>query len=265
MFGGPGPEPPPGHRFAVHPSRLFDTAKTRQLVSLFATPRAARDAEWAERFYLAAWNASLAIGDPAVVTGPDGFPYLRLNVPGAAAFKPTALANTAKLCLERATGAALYAGPDAPVEAAEFVIPPGTIDSLMRYDRWQGDPEDEGGDGDGSLRTVTVGPGDRQVLMGSPSAEFLPPYTALALLRHLRGVWGLAEPRVGLIVDPQLRPSRNLVIGRTLDDFPSPDAAAAACRRLSWFLPPGRSIMLAPAFWRVEDMTPLLSLSAGVL
>ena len=129
-------------RFAVDRLSLFDLGKTRALTDLLAIPLGRRDAAWIEAFFDAAWNASLVVADPAVITGPDGFPYLRLDLPQAGRFKPAAVANLAALCLERATGIALFASPSDPPGAAQYVFPVGMLDSLLRYDTWLGDPLD---------------------------------------------------------------------------------------------------------------------------
>ncbi len=260
-----GPEP----RFAVDRLRLFDTEKTRILADLLTVPRGRRDAAWTERFFDAAWNASLFLADPAVITGPYGFPYVRLNLPPAGRFKPASIANLAAICLERATGIALFAAASDPVGASQFVFPMGMLDSLLRYDTWQGDPLDHqdmaGGTDAESLeqgwgRTVTLRAA-HEVMLGSPSVHYLPTYTARALLNHMRNTWQVAEPRVRLMVDPRLRPSRNLVVGCKQAQLPAGDPWDVQCRRLLWYLPHGRSVVLMPDDWRLEDMTPLEQLA----
>ena len=259
----------PQQRFAVDRERLFDMDKTRALADLLAIPRGRRDPAWTERFFDAAWNASLVVADPAVITGPDGFPYVRLNLPPPGRFKPTAIANLAAVCLERATGITLFSNPTDRPDAAQYVLPVGMIDSLMRFDTWQGDPldhqdKDGGADGDalqeGWGQTVTLKE-TRQILLGSPSVQYLPTYSARALLNHMRGAWQVPDPRVRLMVDPNLRPTRNLVVGRKRGELP-PDASwDVHCSRLLWYLPKGRSIVLMPDDWRLEDMTPLEQLA----
>ena len=98
-------------------------------------------------------------------------------------------------------------------------------------------------------------------MLGSPSVQYLPTYTARALLNHMRGAWHIADPRVRLMVDPALRPTRNLVVGRKRDEFSADAAWDVQCNRLLWYLPPGRSIVLMPDDWRLEDMAPLEQLA----
>ncbi len=110
-------------RFAVDRLRLFDADKTRALADLLGLPRARRDAAWTERFFDAAWNASLVVADPAVITGRTASPTSGSNLPPAGRFKPASIANLAAICLERATGIALFASPADPVDARAVRLP----------------------------------------------------------------------------------------------------------------------------------------------
>ncbi len=74
------PSDPAQRRFAVDRARMFDIAKTSELAGLIAMPEAQRGDIWQGRFFDAVWNASIVRHDPPLFTGPDGFPYLRLNV-----------------------------------------------------------------------------------------------------------------------------------------------------------------------------------------
>ena len=98
------------------------------------------------------------------------------------------------------------------------------------------------------------------MLTGSPSADFLPPYAARGLHRYMSHIWGIEDPRVHLLVDRDLRPSRNLVIGRKRSSFASDEEMAGEMRRLSWFLPPHRAMILMPEDWTVATMNRLADL-----
>lgn len=265
-------QPPAPARFAVDRLSLFDDAKTRALVELLALPRGRRDGAWTEQFFDTAWNAALVVANPAVVTGPDGFPYVRLNLPSSTRFKPTAIANLAGLCLERATGIALFADASDPVDASQYMFPAGMLDSLLRYDTWLGDPLDHHATAplpeDHSIerawgRSTTLIEA-REVTTGSPSVQYLPTYTARALLNHLRGAWQIADPRVRLMVDPSHYPARTLVVGRKRAEFSVDAAWDVQCNRLLWYMPKGRSIAVMPDDWQLEDMTPLEQLAGQV-
>jgi hypothetical protein len=71
----------------------------------------------------------------------------------------------------------------------------------------------------------------------------------------------LEEPRVQLLVDCNLRPSRNLVIGRKRSSFASERELAGELQRISWFLPRHRAIILMPEDWSLDQMVPLTELS----
>ncbi len=241
----------PAPRFVVDRTRIFDAGKTRVLRSLLERPRKRRDDPWWGAFFDAAWNAALVVADPAVITGADGFPYVRVNLPPAIRFKPASIANLAAICLERGTGVALFASAGDPVSAAQFLFPPGMLDSLLRFDTWLGDP----------LERRVAGAGDiPQTVMGPPTVAYLPTYTARALMAAMRSMWGIANPRVHLLSDPAQR-HRTLVIGRKVSELSQATSWRSHEPRLRWFLPQGRSIAPMPEAWRLEDMTLLEELA----
>jgi hypothetical protein len=73
-------------------------------------------------------------------------------------------------------------------------------------------------------------------------------------------VWKLADPRIALLVDPALRPARNLVIGKKRSEFANEPAAFQQTRALLWYLPPARSLILMPEDWTLAAMAPLAAL-----
>ena len=270
------PEPPPqaasgaaNRRFHGERSRMFDLDKTGQLHRLFDVPRDRRDTAWYSRFWDTAWYASVALADPNMFTGPDGFRYLRLNIPRPGPFDSQSLANLAGDCLKFGAGAAFFASPDDPPDAAQYVLSMGVIDGLTRYDSPDGDPDDRaeaksdpGADFDFTqpLGPQTIRGTARQVLVGTPSAAYLPTYAAAALARHLEQVWSMQTPRVKLLVDLSAQPHRHLVIGRKRSEFPFGAPIDDMARALTWYLPPGRSIVLMPEDWDSASMTPLKQL-----
>jgi len=246
-------------RFAVNPGAMFNLDATRALHSLFRSQT--RDAAWLSSFYLAAWNASVSVGEPEHFDGPDGMPYYRLNLPGGGTdFDAQSLSNMAGICVERNAGAAFFARADDPETAPQFVLSMGVLDSMLRYDSPDGDPVDCEVDS----RSQSLFAGSRQVLTASPSAEFLLGYTARALHRYMSCIWGIADPRVHLLVDPALHPSRNLVIGRKRSSFSSDQEVSDEMARLLWFMPPRRSLILMPEDWSLADMDRLGDLCNSV-
>jgi hypothetical protein len=129
-------------RFTLDRNAMFDLERTAALEALFADG-GARDDAWFARFYDAAWFASMVLVADEAFSGPDGMPYLRLELPREGEpFDSQCLANLADHCLGRGCGVALFAAPDDPPEAAQCVFPFGVLDSMLRYDSPAGDPAD---------------------------------------------------------------------------------------------------------------------------
>lgn len=240
-------------RFAIDRSRMFDLSLTQKLTDLLGIASEARDDRWFADFHPAAWNASIALPAEPWFKGPDGFEYLRLNIPEPGKpFESNSLANLALDCLNRGSGAVLF--PDPAAEAPGYVFPMGVIDCMMRFDDWRGDPLDieEAARGEGK-------PID-SLLVTSPSRDFLPPYAARALYLRMKTDWAIGDPRVQLIVQAGSAPSRSLVVNRRFGELGSHEIAQFFCASLGWHLPPGRPITLLPDGWNEKDMTPLAEL-----
>lgn len=250
---------------------LFSQDDTTRLHQLFATAREYRDDNWRAAFFSTCWNAAIWQPEPPHFNGPDGLPYYRLNLPAPGMrFEVESLASIAQECVERNAGVAFFAdGGDKP-DAAQWVVSMGEIDSLLRFGNADGDPIDlaEASQPSSGVDAEQLSAGherlmvteEHQILLGSPSPDFLPSYSARAIHRMMSRVWGIADPRVTLMVDHYLRPSRNLVIGRKQKDFANEDEARFEMQRISWMLPPGRGLMLMPDNWSERQMTPLTDL-----
>ncbi len=243
-----------GERFAVDHTTMFDIGATRRLDELFRAPE--RDSAWLDSFYRAAWNASVEQPNPAYFDGPDGMPYYRFNLPNPGCdFEAQSLSNLVGTCVERNAGAAFFSSAADPETAPQFVMSMGVLDAMLRYDAPDGDPVDrEGGLVKGSSKD------ERQVLTATPSQDFLPAYTARALHRYMSRIWGIDDPRVHLLVDPTLRPSRNLVLGRKRSSFRSSEEVEDEMARLLWFMPPKRALILMPEDWSLAQMDRLSDL-----
>lgn len=243
-----------GPRFASpdDAERFCDMVETDRLAVLLANRGQGGDAQWINAFYDAAWHAALTLPWDSPVEGPDGLPYLRFDLPGEGEFEAVSLGQIAPQCVKGGFGAAIYASPDDPVERAAFVFSMGRIDSILRYDDPDGDPADR----EAPVRVAdkasnAVPSGQREVLVSAPSHDYLPPSSARPLYSQLVDGWGYDAPRVGLIVDSALEPSRALVIGVPRNAFPEDAPVDDMMAVLTWYLPPGRSVMLMP-----DDMDP---------
>lgn len=258
----------PGRRFLSVPEERFSLEDTNRLAEGMAVAREQRDSQWLHTFQDAAWNASVVLPQEPVFIGPDGMPYVRLELPPAGeAVEMNCLSNLFVSMAEQGLGAAFFKNNTDPPEAAEYVMPTGVLESLRAYGTWNGDPEDvaelaakpQQQTGEGGMQKTDVDEA-RQVMVGSPSEGYLPKHTARLLYRHLTEGWKMEDPRIALVIDPEMTPSRNLVIGRKYSEFPDPEIAAQAARLLLWYLPPHRYLLLMPEEWTTEQMRPLREL-----
>jgi hypothetical protein len=272
----------PGRRFVSVPEERFNLDDTNRLAQAMEVGREQRDSRWLDEFQSAAWNASIVLPTEPVFVGPDGMPYVRLALPPVGeAVETNCLSNLFVSMAEQGLGAAFFKNNTDPPEAAEYVMPTGVLESLRAYGTWDGDPDDvaelsarpqqhAAGSGQESGSPESGGPEsgiektdvqtEREVMVGSPSENYLPKHTARLLHRHLTEGWKMEDPRIALVVDPQMTPTRNLVIGRKFSEFPDQEIAAQAARMLLWYLPPRRNLLLMPENWNAEQMRPLSEL-----
>lgn len=258
----------PGRRFVSIPEERFNLDDTNLLAHAMEVPREQRDLRWLEAFQMAAWNASVVLPNEPVFIGPDGMPYVRLNLPPVGeAVETNCLSNLFVSMAEQGLGCAFFKNSTDGPEAAEYVMPTGVVESLRAYGTWDGDPADvaelmakpQQHAGESGIEETPVQT-ERQVMVGPPSESYLPKHTARLLYRHLTEGWKMDDPRIALVVDPEMTPSRNLVIGRKFSEFPNQEVAAQAARMLLWYLPPRRYLLLMPENWTVDQMRPLREL-----
>jgi hypothetical protein len=250
------------------PEERFNLDDTNRLAQAMEVPREQRDSRWLDALQGAAWNASIVLPTEPVFLGPDGMPYVRLELPPVGeAVETNCLSNLFVSMAEQGLGVAFFKNNTDPPEAAEYVMPTGVLESLRAYGTWDGDPDDVAeltaqppqhtADGDIEKTDVET---ERQVMVGPPSESYLPKHTARLLYRHLTEGWKMEDPRIALVVDPQMTPTRNLVIGRKFSEFPDQETAGRAARMLLWYLPPRRYLLLMPENWSADQMRPLSEL-----
>jgi len=255
-------------RYVSVPEARFNLDDTNRLAQGMQIPREQRDSHWLDEFQDAAWNASIVLPTEPVFLGPDSMPYVRLELPPIGeAVETNCLSNLFVSMAEQGLGAAFFKNSSDPPEAAEYVVPTGVLESLRAYGTWNGDPDDvaelasrprqhaaESGIEKTDVET------ERQVMVGSPSESYLSKHTARLLYRHLTEGWKMEDPRIALVVDPQMAPTRNLVIGRKFSEFPDQEVAGQAARMLLWYMPPHRYLLLMPENWTTDQMRPLREL-----
>jgi hypothetical protein len=258
----------PGRRYVSVPEARFNLEDTNRLALAMQVPREQRDSHWLDEFQNAAWNASIVLPGEPVFLGPDGMPYVRLELPPIGeAVETNCLSNLFVSMAEQGLGAAFFKNNTDPSEAAEYVIPTGVLESLRAFGTWDGDPDDiaelasrpSQPAAESGIEKTDV-KAEREVMVGSPSESYLSKHTARLLYRHLTEGWKMEDPRIALVVDPQMAPTRNLVIGRKFSEFPDQEAAGQAARMLLWYMPPHRYLLLMPENWSAEQMRPLREL-----
>ncbi|HEV7658597.1 MAG TPA: hypothetical protein VGO55_02005 [Allosphingosinicella sp.] len=252
-------------RFPLSPHHPFDLDDSDRLAALLGAE--GRDQPWFDRFWAAVWTAALTVPEPPVFTGPDGFPYLRLDLPGAAdQVDANSLANVAARMVEQGVGVAIFAAPGAAEPG--YVMSMGVLDSILRFDDPNGEPSElaETASRAGGFERTMLEAG-QQVLIGAPSEDYLSTPAARALHRHLAEGWRIADPRVALLTAPAMRPARSLVIGKSAAELHAEgvdDALIAErMRMLTWYLPPSRGLVLMPDDWSLDQLTPLGALIEG--
>lgn len=244
--------------FAIDTEQMFDLAMTDQLASLIVVPREQRDDRWTNMFFSAFWNAAIVVPSSEPLLGPDGFPYLRVELSVEDSYDANALSNIAQACVDAGSGIALFAHPTSTEPA--YVLPLGVIDSLLSYRNWRGDPIDIAEQSEGPQTGEVRLDSGSKIATGAPSTVYLTPHAARALHRHLTEQEGMVEPRVMVISSDDMRPSRSLMINKRRSDFASDQDANNFCHLIGWHLPPSRVVTLQPEDWAEDELFPLSSL-----
>jgi len=219
-------------------SPKFDLAKTQELADLFAVPRESRDSHWQGRFLAAVPEASLASRDPQGFQGPDRFPYFFLAMPQPLQnFTPFCITHILDHCLKTGLGVAVFSDP---AKNPEWVFSYGDLSSYKLYGAFMGDPADEKPEAQVEFKETVQEA--RRVLTGAPAPGYFLQETR-PILRQFLKAQGIKQPAVALLMDPSLKPSRNLVFNVFKDDFQSEDHYRNVLGGLAWFFPRGRGIV----------------------
>ena len=232
----------------------FDLAKTQLLAELLAVVPEKRDEQWLQRFYAAVPDASLLAGNPQVEQGPDGFPYFQLAMPDAGTFTPFCVTHVLDNCLQHGMGIALFDNSRRKGEPA-WVFTYGSLLSFKLYSAFDGDPNEPRSSGPASEP-----PSDesRKILTGAPAESYLPAYARKAMGDFFRRALQHPDPRVALVVDPQLNPMRNLMVNLTIEDYGGDEKKMrGALYYLSWFLPSSYGLVAMPTGWKANGFIPL--------
>lgn len=214
---------------------FFDLEKTALLEQLFRVPREARDARWIRAMYAAAPEASLKTGSQQLINGPDGFPYLALYLPAESEpFDAFCISQVVGSCLEHGVGCVICPDQSSP----EWVFTYGNLWSLHSYQTFDRRPDAPEAD-----EPTGIG---REVMMSSPSENFLPGYARNVLTQYFKR-FNLNDVGVMLISDARATPAESLAFSIYQEDFESNEVFAQVMGRLKdWFLPPHYGLMALP-------------------
>jgi len=228
----------------------FDLAQTQALAELFEVPRESREDAWRRQFYAAVPDATLVCFEPQVRQGPDQFPYFELAIPDPGPVTPFCVTHILDVVLDNGFGIAIF-GDSSRSAGPEWVFTYGSLLSYSLYGDFDGDP---------NVKPSVEEPAgeQRRVLIAAPSETYLPARACKALGDYMRTMYQHPDPKIALVDDPQLTPSRNLMVNLTLEQYHGDEGKLrAAVHYLSWFLPRTYAILPTPAGWDDSNFVPL--------
>ncbi len=210
-----------------------DLNKTQKLVELVSVPHEKRDAGWEEQFIENLAGASFKYGDPQVIKGPDGFPYVHLLLPEAnEEFQCCVIENMKDdFIMESGLGVVVNPQNGRP----DWVLTYGDIVNLhinkQFYsvdDKFSKDRTDE---------TITE---NEEVMVAQPAEVMLPKLTR-AVMRGYFQQNGLVDPKILLLMRKSGEDKQNITMDLTFNatpaDFQNEDHNRAAMQSLAWFMP----------------------------
>jgi hypothetical protein len=147
-------------------------------------------------------------------------------------------------------GIAIF-GEAARADGPQWVFSYGDLLSYSLFGRF---------DGDSAAAQAGSSPkeGPHQVLQVTPSEQYFPARARRSLGRYMRLMFQHPNPKVALIDDATLSPSRNLMINITLEQYQGDqNKLNSAMRYLTWFIPRTYSLMAMPPGWTDSGFAPL--------
>ncbi|MDR3612294.1 MAG: hypothetical protein P4L53_01935 [Candidatus Obscuribacterales bacterium] len=224
----------------------FDLEKTQELERLFQVDRKARDEMWYKSFFSAVVDASLVCGHPQVVIGPDQFPYFHLGLPSRGAFEPFCISHILDNALSNVFGVCIFSSLE-NTSAPEYVFSYGDLLSYKLYGTFAGDPAEVNTRPSPALKQEVLTEA-RDILVGQPNEDYLPTISLKALGDFMRKRLGHPDPKICLILDTQLKPSKNLAVNVGIDDVGGdPKQLQSIFGVISWFLPRNYGLMSVPS------------------
>ena len=204
-----------------------DTNKTLLLQQLFSVPEEQRNEAWLEQLYQAVVDASFKCEAPQVIQGPDGFPYVKLEIPAQGEeFQCYVLRHMKNdFLLERGFGVAIFAGKNQP----EWVFSYGDIlnfhlfNSFTHKNNIFGNKQHHG-----EL------PAEENFALSEPSKDILPAELRKVLGAFLSNYYD--NPKVSLILHKNDN-TYELAFNCTPDKFEDHEIFREVIQQISWFLP----------------------------
>lgn len=209
-----------------------DLTKTAALFQLSAVPHEQRNEDWGQQFLLNLAGASFKCGDPQVIKGPDGFPYVQLYLPTPGESFQRYVIERMKddFLLEQGFGVVINPIGGRP----DWVLTYGDIVNLHINNSFYTQESNFS-----SNRTDEVIQGQEEVLIAQPSEALLPKATRNVLSEYLK-INGLTTPKVLLMMrgkDDKSEMMQDLAFNATPADFESEEQFRNVMQSIGWFLP----------------------------
>lgn len=211
---------------------LGDLEKTQLIFDLIKVPVESRDEQWQKSFLENIVQASFRCGDPQVIMGPDGFPYVQLLMPKPYESFQCYVIERMKDDFLLKSGYGVVINPDAG--QPDWVLSYGDIMNLdLTGAFYTNEPtpftiakEDE---------TIDH---DEKVLVGQPS-ELLLTASNRAVLREFLISNGVKSPKILLMsrTSKDGHASQELVFNLTPGNFENEEVFRNLMQKLGWFLP----------------------------
>ena len=204
-----------------------DLDKTQVISNLLLIPRAEKNAQWREKFLLNVIDAKFAMGDPQILTGPDGYNYLHLLSPGIVNKRSdVVLKNWVDELVDKGIGVAIN-----PQQNPDWVFTCGDIlNYKLSAEFYTATP-------DFNLEKEEIIQKEEEVLVGQPSEIYFPSQARRSIKNFLTNL-GIYSPRILLLA--RTKPEgmlQELAFDITREDFEQDKDFDYAMQSVSWFLP----------------------------
>jgi hypothetical protein len=234
IFKAKAEPPSPAQETPQAPEPYFgDLAKTQEIFRLLKTPHSERDDAWNQEFLSHLAAASFRCGNPQVITGPDGYPYVQLLMPEPGQSFQCYVIDRMKddFLLERGFGVVINPTSGQP----DWVLSYGDILNLHLSRAFYTPGETPFSS---EVRDEVIKEAE-EVMIGQPSAAILPPATRKLLSEYL-ALNGVSSPKVALMMrrtNGGAGVSQDLAFNLTPEQFTDEQTYRLVMQGLGWYLP----------------------------